>query len=84
MGNVGGIIGSFIYRADEKPRYPTGYGTSLAFAAAGIVACLVLEGFLWRSNKLNTDLTEEEIHQRYTATELQNMAERSPLFKYTL
>jgi MFS family permease len=84
MGNVGGVIGSFIYRADEKPRYPTGYGTSLAFAAAGIVACLVLEGFLWRSNKMNTDLTEEEIHQRYTATELQNMAERSPLFKYTL
>jgi hypothetical protein len=32
-----------IYRAEEKPRYPTGYGTSLGFAAAGIMACLSLE-----------------------------------------
>ncbi|CAI7620762.1 unnamed protein product [Penicillium pancosmium] len=84
MGNVGGIIGSFIYRADEKPRYPTGYGTSLAFAAAGIVACLVLEGLLWRLNKRNAHITEEEIRQRYTEGELQEMAERSPFFKYTL
>lgn len=84
MGNAGGIIGSFIYRADEKPHYSTGYGTSFAFAAAGIVACLTLEGLLWRSNKRNARLTEYEIRQRYTERELQAMAERSPLFKYTL
>lgn len=84
MGNAGGIVGSYIYRADERPRYPTGYGTSLAFAGAGVVACLTLEGLLWRSNKRNAGLTEDEVLERYTESELRGMAEGSPLFKYTL
>lgn len=84
MGNAGGIIGSYIYKADEKPRYPTGYGTSLAFAAAGVFACFVLEGLLWKSNKRNARFTEDEVHERYSTSELRDMAEKSPLFKYTL
>lgn len=84
MGNAGGLVGSFIYREDEKPQYPTGYGTSLAFAAAGVAACLILEGLLWRSNKRDEHLTQDEIYGRYTERELRDMAEKSPLFKYNL
>ncbi|KAJ5183379.1 hypothetical protein N7492_000995 [Penicillium capsulatum] len=84
MGNAGGIIGSYIYRAEEKPKYPTGYGTSFAFAAAGVVAGLTLEYFLWRENAKKEKVTEVEICARYTEDELREMGERSPLFKYTL
>ena len=83
-GNVGGVIGSFIYLDSEAPRYQTGYGTSLAFAATGIVAALSLEFLLKRSNAKNAAMTEEEIHQKYTKEELEKMGDRSPLFKYAL
>ncbi|KAF3935179.1 hypothetical protein ABW20_dc0108955 [Dactylellina cionopaga] len=84
MGNAGGIIGSYIYIEKEKPKYPTGFGASFAFAAAGIVAGLTLEYFLWSINKKNAKLTEEEIREKYTEEELERMGEKSPLFKYAL
>lgn len=84
VGNAGGIIGSYIYKADEKPRYPTGYGCSLAFAVAGVVACLALELCLWRANKLKDRMAMSGIQARYTEDQLREMEERSPLFKYTL
>lgn len=84
MGNAGGIIGSYIYIEKEKPKYPTGFGASFGFAAAGIVACLALEYCLWNSNKRNAKLTEEEVRAKYTNEELEEMGEKSPLFKYNL
>jgi MFS family permease len=84
VGNAGGIIGSYIYQTQEAPRYPTGYGTSLAFAAAGIVACLTLEFCLWRANKTKARMTASEIEERYSQDQLRDMGEKSPLFKYTL
>lgn len=84
VGNVGGIIGSYIYQADEKPRYPTGYSTSLAFAATGIVACLALEFCLWSANKTKDRASMSEIEGRYNEDQLREMEERSPLFKYRL
>lgn len=79
-----GITGSFIFIEKEAPKYPTGFGSSLAFAAAGIVACLLLEFLLWRSNKKNAELSEDEVRERYTDEELDQMGDKSPLFKYTL
>lgn len=84
MGNAGGVIGSFIYKENEAPKYPTGYGTSLAFAAAGIVAALVLEISLYTINKRNARLAEEEVRAKYTNEELRAMGDRSPLYKYAL
>ncbi len=59
-GNAGGVVGSYIYKEDEAPRYPTGFGTSFAFAAAGVVAALVLEFLLWTGNKRNAGVVETE------------------------
>jgi len=84
IGNMGGIAGSFIFIEKEAPKYATGFGSSLAFAAAGITACLLLEFLLWRSNKKNAELSEEEVRERYTDEELEQMGDKSPLFKYTL
>jgi hypothetical protein len=84
IGNTGGIPGSFIYLESEKPKYPTGYGSSFAFAAAGLVASLLLELRFWSSNKRNAKMTREAIYEKYTDQELQEMGDRSPLFKYIL
>lgn len=81
---MGGITGSFIFIEKEKPQYPTGFGSSLGFAAAGVVACLVLELALWRVNQKNAQLTEEEINAQFSSEELERMGDKSPLFKYTL
>ncbi|KEY74775.1 hypothetical protein S7711_06673 [Stachybotrys chartarum IBT 7711] len=84
IGNVGGLIGSYIYLESEAPRYPTGYGTSLAFAGAGLIAATVLEVLLKRGNLRKGQMTEAEVRERYTPEELQGMGEKSPLFKYAL
>jgi hypothetical protein len=83
-GNLGGIVGSFIYQENEKPMYPTGFGTSLSFAAAGAVSALTLEFLYNRLNKKAAEKTEDEWRQIYTDAQLEKMGDRSPLFKYSL
>ncbi|GME44343.1 D-galactonate transporter [Neofusicoccum parvum] len=83
-GNIGGVIGSYIYVEDEAPRYPTGYGTSFAFASAGILACFALEYTLWTINKRNERFTEEQIRAQYSDEELERMGDKSPLYRYAL
>ena len=83
-GNLGGIVGSFIYQEKESPRYPTGFGTSLSFAAAGAVCALTLEFLFWNINKKNAEKTEDEWRAIYTDAQLEKMGDRSPLFKYSL
>lgn len=84
VGNIGGLIGSYIYIENEAPKYPTGFGTSFAFASAGILACFVLEFTLWKINRRNARLTEEEVRCQYSDEELRRMGDRSPLYKYAL
>ncbi|GJC78668.1 putative transporter [Colletotrichum liriopes] len=84
VGNIGGLIGSYIYLDKEAPRYPTGFGTSFGFASAGIVAAITLEILLQRLNKKKALMNEEEVRQRYTDEELDRMGEKSPLFKYAI
>ncbi|RMZ12020.1 hypothetical protein D0860_03118 [Hortaea werneckii] len=83
-GNIGGLIGSYIYIDSEAPSYPTGYGCSLAFAATGIVAAVSLEGLLMRSNKINAQMTEEEVRAKFSDEKLHQMGDRSPLYTYHL
>jgi dipeptide/tripeptide permease len=84
VGNIGGLIGSYIYRENEAPRYESGYGTSFGFASAGIVAAIILEVSLKRLNQKKALIDEDEVRQRYTDQQLDDMGEKSPLFKYAL
>ena len=84
VGNVGGLIGSYIYLDREAPRYPTGFGTSFAFASAGIVAACTLEFCLMRLNKKKALMSESEIRELYTDEDLDRMDEKSPMYKYAL
>lgn len=84
IGNVGGIIGGFIYIDSEKPRYPTGFGSSLGFVAAGVVACFIIEAIYKFINTKRARMPEGEVYEKYTRQELEAMGDRSPLFRYTL
>lgn len=84
MGNAGGFIGSWIFQEKEAPQYPTGFGTSLAFGAAGIAAALILEYSFARHNRKWQAVSRAEIMARYTDQELERLGDRSPFFKYQL
>jgi hypothetical protein len=84
MANGGGLVGSFTYIKEEALRCPTGFGTSLAIAAAGAVAALTMEFALWTINNRKSEMTIEEIKAKYTEQELMYMGDKSPPFKYTL
>lgn len=84
LSSIGGIFASYIYKEDEAPGYPTGFGTSLAFAAAGFVAVIVLDVAYDRINKRRDMMVEEEIREKYSDEELADMGDRSPIFRYTL
>lgn len=84
IGNSGGFAGSFIFLESEAPRYPTGFGSSLGFACAGICAAFLLEFLYWTHNKRNEHLTEEAAIAQYGEEELDRLGDKSPLFKYAL
>ncbi|KAJ5156602.1 hypothetical protein N7492_009405 [Penicillium capsulatum] len=84
VGNIGGIIGSYMYIDSEDPTYPTGFGLSLAFGGTALIAALVLElSFMW-DNKRKNAMDETEFREKYTDEQLLGMGDKSPLFKYTL
>lgn len=82
-GHMGGIVGSFIFLEKEKPKYPTGFGSSLSAAVAGICAALLLEFLYWKINNKNERWAEDEVRRRYNEMQLEKMGDRSPLFKYS-
>lgn len=82
-GNVGGIIGSFMYLEREKPKYYTGFGLSLAFGGTGLLVSLLLEWSYILANKRKEKLVDEA-RAKYTEEELFDMGDRSPLFKHVL
>ncbi|KAJ0418910.1 major facilitator superfamily domain-containing protein [Aspergillus carlsbadensis] len=84
VGNCGGIIGSLIFVAEEKPRYQTGWGTSLGFICAGAASATTLEIVYKLINKRRDRKTREEIEATYTPAQLDAMGDRSPLFRYSL
>ncbi|GKT51522.1 putative transporter [Colletotrichum spaethianum] len=84
VGNIGGIIGSYMYLDSEAPKYSTGFGLSLAFGGSGVVVALLLElSYKW-GNAKKAKMSEEEIRAKYTEEQLMHMGDKSPHFKYVL
>ena len=83
MGNCGGLPGSFIFLDSESPTYPTGFGSSLSFATAGLISALLLEFLYWSHNKKHANTTEEEAIAKHGEEKLARMGNKSPLFKYS-
>lgn len=84
LTNLGGLGSSYIFIASEAPGYPTGFGVSLAFSAAGLVASILLDIIYTQINKKRDRISLAEIEEKYSAEDLAKMGDRSPLFRYTL
>ncbi|KAF7164714.1 hypothetical protein CNMCM6106_001126 [Aspergillus hiratsukae] len=84
IGNIGGIIGSYMYIESESPKYYTGFGLSLALGGSGLLVALVLELSYIHANRKKAKVSEAEIRELYTDDQLLAMGNKSPLFKYTL
>ena len=84
VGNLGGAVGTNIYLARESPYYWTGYGTSLAVIALSLSATIFLRFKFKQLNSQRDAMSLDEIYQRYTEEELQEMGDESPLFRYTI
>lgn len=88
VGNMGGIMGSNIYLAREKPKYTTGFAASLAMCVAAIAMTFVLRWAYTRENKKRDQMIqehgEEAIRARYTDEDLLMLGDKSPFFRYTV
>jgi hypothetical protein len=83
VGNVGGIVGSFMYIEKESPKYHTGFGLSLALGGVGLFVALFLEWSYKTGNAKKARLADEA-RVNYTEDQLFDLGDRSPLFKYVL
>lgn len=88
VGNMGGIMGSNIYLAREKPKYTTGFAASLAMCIAAVGMTFVLRWAYDRENKKRDQLIQEHgeqaIRARYMEKDLLMLGDKSPFFRYTL
>ena len=84
VGNIGGIMGSYMFFDSDAPKYNVGFGLSFGFAFCGLSAALLAElAFKW-GNKKKARMSPDEVRARYTQDQLLKMGDKSPLFKYTL
>ncbi|GAA6024865.1 hypothetical protein JCM10207_003160 [Rhodosporidiobolus poonsookiae] len=84
IGQLGGVIGSQIYLSYQAPKYPVGFGVSMAAAGLGIVTTVAMRFAFSRTNARRGQISEEEVRARYSGAELTEMGDKSPLFRYTL
>ncbi|KAL7917199.1 major facilitator superfamily domain-containing protein [Trichoderma austrokoningii] len=84
MGNLGGIAGSNIFLSKEAPHYWTGYGFILGIDCLAFITCLAMRCALMQSNAKRDQMTENDIREQCGSTDLLELGDRSPYFRYTL
>ncbi|KAJ5398544.1 hypothetical protein N7465_009033 [Penicillium sp. CMV-2018d] len=83
VGNIGGILGSFMYIEKESPKYTTGFGLSLALGGVGFFVALFLE-WTYKLGNARKEKIADDARVNYTEDQLFDMGDKSPLFKYVL
>lgn len=82
LASIGSIFASYIFIDSEAPRYPTGFGVSMAAAIAGVISVVFLDFYHKRVNKRD-QMSIEEISEKYSEEDLAKFGNHSPLFRYT-
>jgi hypothetical protein len=59
-----------------------GYGICLAAVSIACTLAIILYFLLRRENARRDAMSEEEVRAKYTADELAEMGDKSPLFRY--
>ncbi len=81
IGNVGGIIGSNIYLANEAPYYKTGYGTGMGMLLFGGVCCTIFYFGLKWENRIR-DRGERDSRLSLPEEQLKNLGDDHPEFRF--
>ena len=82
FGNLGGIIASNIYITTQKPRYPVGYGVSIALIWMCGIACTILVFGLRLENK-KRERGERDARLSLPREEVENLGDDHPRFRFT-
>jgi len=82
FGNLGGAMASNFYRSQDAPEYLLGHGLEIAFVTVGLMAVIALRVTYGRINakREHGDFVEAQ----YSDTELSEMGDRAPTFRYQL
>jgi MFS family permease len=59
IGNLGAVLGTQLYRANDGPRYIVGHSFALGYLAANIIVSGILWWVLQRENRKRADIAEE-------------------------
>ncbi|KAI0776578.1 MFS general substrate transporter [Trametes elegans] len=81
FGNLGGIPASFIYRAQDSPRYHPGHATAIACLCAAILLCFVGMVEYTRLNRKKEAQCAREGITPDRAEEFVDLGDSSPLFR---
>ncbi|TFK73730.1 MFS general substrate transporter [Pluteus cervinus] len=84
VGNLGGIISSFIYRTQDSPRFHLGHGIVLGFLCMAFIAS---GAAIFIYDKLNKAREERCVREGITTdrkAEFTSLGVDSPLFRYSL
>ncbi|KAG0243923.1 hypothetical protein BGW41_000756 [Actinomortierella wolfii] len=80
MGCIGGVLGSYIYRAEDAPLYVRGHAISASLEFMGGITSLALRYLYKRENQRRDNLTPE---QRAKEAEGEELCDRHPDFRYS-
>ncbi|RFU35367.1 hypothetical protein B7463_g954, partial [Scytalidium lignicola] len=83
FGNAGGLIASNIFITAQAPRYPVGYGTSLALLVMCASMCTIFFFGLYRENK-KRERGERDYRYSEEGADINNMGDDHPEFSVTM
>lgn len=84
IGNIGGVMGSYMFFDSDAPKYNTGFALSLTFATAAIASAVGAELAFKFGNAQKAKINEDGVRAMYTNDELLLLGDRSPLFQCEL
>ncbi|KAI0841815.1 MFS general substrate transporter [Hypoxylon sp. FL0890] len=83
LGNIAGIAAALVYRQEEAPHYPTGYGVSVGLMWLGAVAASLLFAGMLVENRMR-DAGKRDGRLSRPKEEVDNMGDYHPSFRFTL
>lgn len=59
IGNLGAVLGTQLYRANDGPRFVVGHSFALGYLVANVLLCATLRWILKRENERKEAVAEE-------------------------
>ncbi|CEQ43156.1 SPOSA6832_05059 [Sporobolomyces salmonicolor] len=90
IGNLGALVSSNVYRAQDAPDYHMGHGIVLGFVGVGFICAPLYALYLTRLNarkereQAEQDALPDHEKRVYTIQELRDLGDRAPEFVYTI